>query len=59
VFEIIDFAIDLFKRNGVKEAIQPQLCSFLLCIKGYCLMPYNSVSDDIIVIIILDSDVEE
>lgn len=43
IFEIIDFAIDLFKRNGVKEIIQPGLCKFLLCLKGYCLMPHNSV----------------
>jgi hypothetical protein len=43
IYETIDFGIDLFKRNGVKEAIQPALCNFLLCIKGYCLVSGSSV----------------
>ena len=53
IFEIVDFAIDLFKRNGVKEGIQSNLGNFLLCIKGYCLLPYNSVFILIILILII------
>jgi len=45
IFEIVDFAIDLFKRNGVKEVIHNGLSNFLLCIKGYCLMPKKSVNN--------------
>ena len=43
ILELIDFAIDLLKRNSVIEALRPALFTFLLCIKGYLLMPHNSI----------------
>ena len=43
IMELIDFAIDLFQRNSVIEALKPVLFTFLLCIKGYLLMPHNSI----------------
>ena len=43
ILELIDFAIDLLKRNSVIEALKPALYTFLLCIKGYLLMPHNSI----------------
>ena len=43
IVELIDFAIDLLKRNSVIEALKPALYTFLLCIKGYLLMPHNSI----------------
>ena len=43
IIELIDFAIDLLKRNSVIEALKPALYTFLLCIKGYLLMPHNSI----------------
>lgn len=43
ILELIDFAVDLLKRRGVMDALRENLLTFLLCVKGYCLMPYNSV----------------
>jgi hypothetical protein len=43
VLEIIDFAIDLLKRRVVMNELRPALLTFLLCIKGYCLLPHNSI----------------
>ena len=43
IIELIDFTIDLLKRNSVINALRPVLFTFLLCIKGYLLMPYNSI----------------
>ena len=43
ISELIDFSIDLLKRNSVIEALKPALFSFLLCIKNYLLMPHNSI----------------
>ena len=43
IMELIDFSIDLFQRNSVIEALKPVLFTFLLCIKGYLLMPHNSI----------------
>ena len=42
ILELIDFTIDLLKRGSVIEALRPALYNFLLCIKGYLLMPHNS-----------------
>ena len=43
IMELIDFTIDLLKRNSVIDALRPALFTFLLCIKGYLLMPHNSI----------------
>ena len=43
VLEIIDFAVDLLKRRMVMEELRPALLTFLLCVKGYCLLPHNSI----------------
>ena len=43
IMELIDFTVDLLKRNAVIEALRPALFTFLLCIKGYLLLPYNSI----------------
>lgn len=43
VLELIDFSIDLLKRRSVMAELRGVLLTFLLCIKGYCLMPYNSI----------------
>jgi hypothetical protein len=43
ILELIDFAIDLLKRRSVMSELKGALLTFLLCIKGYCLMPYNSI----------------
>ena len=43
IIELIDFTIDLLKRNSVIDSLRPVLFTFLLCIKGYLLMPYNSI----------------
>ena len=43
ILELIDFAVDLLKRNSVVEALRPALFTFLLCIKGYLLIPHNSI----------------
>lgn len=43
IIELIDFAIDLLKRKNVMEALQNVLLTFLLCVKGYLLMPHNSL----------------
>ncbi|MCQ2817892.1 MAG: hypothetical protein MJ252_11565 [archaeon] len=43
ITELIDFSVDLLKRTAVMEALRPALFSFLLCVKNYLLMPYNSM----------------
>ncbi len=43
IFELIDFAVDLLKRKGVLETLKSMLLTFLLCIKGYCLLPENLI----------------
>ena len=43
IIELIDFTVDLLKRNSVIEALRPALFTFLLCIKGYLLLPHNSI----------------
>ena len=43
IMELIDFTVDLLKRNSVIEALRPALFTFLLCIKGYLLLPHNSI----------------
>jgi hypothetical protein len=43
MIELIDFAVDLLKRRNVMEGLKNVLLTFLLCIKGYCLMPYQSI----------------
>jgi hypothetical protein len=43
ILELIDFAVDLLKRRNVMEALRGALLTFLLCVKGYCLMPHNSM----------------
>jgi len=44
ILELVDFSIDLLKRRNVMEALKSVLLTFLLCIKGYCLMPHHSIS---------------
>ncbi len=41
--KLIDFFIDLFQRNSLIETLKPELFTFLLCIKGYLLIPHNSI----------------
>ncbi len=43
LYELIDFSIDLLKRRNVVESLRDMLLTFLLCIKGYCLMPEQSM----------------
>jgi hypothetical protein len=43
ILELIDFSVDLLKRKAVLDALRNNLLTFLLTIKGYCLMPYNSI----------------
>ena len=43
ILELIDFTVDLLKRNSIITALKPALFTFLLCIKGYLLLPYNSL----------------
>ena len=43
IMELIDFTVDLLKRNSVIDALRPALITFLLCIKGYLLLPHNSI----------------
>ena len=43
IMELIDFTVDLLKRNSIITALKPALFTFLLCIKGYLLLPYNSI----------------
>lgn len=42
VTELIDFAIDLLKRPGMIEALQDNMLTLFLCLKGYCLMPHST-----------------
>ena len=41
--ELTNLTIDLLKSRNIKNALKNELQTFLLCIKGYCLLPYNSV----------------
>jgi hypothetical protein len=43
ILELIDFAVDLLKRKGVMETLRNMLLTFLLCIKGYCMMQKNVI----------------
>lgn len=43
VTELIDFAVDLLKRNGMMEALQDHMLTLFLCLKGYCLMPHQTM----------------
>lgn len=43
ILELVDFAIDLLKRKNVMEALRDVLLTFLLCIKGYTLLPHQSI----------------
>ena len=43
IMELIDFTVDLLKRNSIITALKPALYTFLLCIKGYLLLPHNSI----------------
>jgi hypothetical protein len=43
IVELVDFSIDLLKRRNVMEALRSVLLTFLLCIKGYCLLPHHSI----------------
>jgi hypothetical protein len=43
ILELVDFSIDLLKRKNVIEALRGVLLTFLLCIKGYTLLPHNSL----------------
>jgi len=43
ILELIDFAVDLLKRKGVMENLKSMLLTFLLCVKGYCMMPHSSI----------------
>jgi len=44
IVELVDFSIDLLKRRNIMEALKSVLLTFLLCIKGYCLMPNHSIT---------------
>ena len=44
ILELFEFTIDLIKRDGVKENLKEMLITFLLSVKGYCLLPYNSIN---------------
>jgi len=44
VMELIDFAVDLLKRKGMMEALQDHMLTLFLCLKGYCLMPYQTMN---------------
>ena len=43
IMELIDFTVDLLKRSAIITALKPALFTFLLCIKGYLLLSYNSI----------------
>jgi hypothetical protein len=43
IMELIDFTVDLLKRNSIISALKPVLFTFLLCIKGYLLLLHNSI----------------
>lgn len=43
VTELIDFAVDLLKRNGMMEALQDHMLTLFLCLKGYCLMSHQNM----------------
>lgn len=43
IHELIDLAIDLLRRQGVVEAVEDHILTLFLCLKGYCLMPNNSI----------------
>jgi hypothetical protein len=43
ILELIDFSVDLLKRKNILEALRPALPTFLLTIKGYCLLPHSSI----------------
>lgn len=43
VIELIDFAVDLLKRRGMMEALQDHMLTLFLCLKGYCLMPHQTM----------------
>jgi hypothetical protein len=43
ILELVDFSIDLLKRKNVMEALRGVLLTFLLCIKGYTLLPNQSL----------------
>jgi hypothetical protein len=43
ILELIDFAVDLLTRKNVMQALKSALSTFLLTIKGYCLLPYTSI----------------
>ena len=43
IMELIDFTVDLLKRSRIITALKPALFTFLLCIKGYLLLSYNSI----------------
>jgi hypothetical protein len=43
IIELVDFSIDLLKNKHVMDDLKGVLLTFLLCIKGYCLMPHNSL----------------
>ena len=43
VLELIDYANDLLKREEILNASVETLPMFLLCIKGYTLMPHEMV----------------
>jgi hypothetical protein len=44
ILELVDFSIDLLKRKNVMEGLKGVLLTFLLCIKGYTLLPNQSLA---------------
>jgi hypothetical protein len=43
IAELTDLTIDLLKNKSILFAIKGYLQTFLLCIKGYCLLPHTSL----------------
>ena len=43
ISELINFSVDLLKRNNIFIYVKNLLLTFLLCIKGYCFIPHNSI----------------
>lgn len=43
IAELTDLTIDILENRSILQALKNDLTTFLLCIKGYCLMPNNSI----------------
>ena len=43
IIELTDLTIDLLKNKSILQSLKSDLQTFLLCIKGYCLLPHTSM----------------